>query len=122
MKKVTKVMQVKEMLLADPSIKAESVAEKLGINKTYAYTLISTAKCALRKKRGRPLGVKNKPKTDINALEKHISELEKALVQKSQRVGQLELILQEKEKEVWTLECEVFDKKAIIKYLEEKRQ
>jgi hypothetical protein len=96
--------------------------EKLGVSKAYAYTLISNAKRKLRKKRGRPVGVKNKPKTDTNALEKHISELEKALVQKSQRVGQLELILQEKEKEVWTLECEVFDKKAIIKYLEEKRQ
>ena len=37
-----------------------------------------------------------------------------------QRLSSLELTLIEKEKEVWTLECEVFDKKAIIKYLEEK--
>lgn len=37
-----------------------------------------------------------------------------------QRISNLELSLVEKEKEVWTLECEVFDKKAIIKYLEEK--
>jgi DNA-binding transcriptional MocR family regulator len=37
-----------------------------------------------------------------------------------QRLNALELSLVEKEKEVWTLECEVFDKKAIIKYLEEK--
>ena len=37
-----------------------------------------------------------------------------------QRLNALELTLVEKEKEVWTLECEVFDKKAIIKYLEEK--
>jgi hypothetical protein len=37
-----------------------------------------------------------------------------------QRISSLELTLVEKEKEVWTLECEVFDKKAIIKYLEEK--
>ena len=37
-----------------------------------------------------------------------------------QRLSSLELTLVEKEKEVWTLECEVFDKKAIIKYLEEK--
>jgi DNA-binding transcriptional MocR family regulator len=37
-----------------------------------------------------------------------------------QRLNVLELSLVEKEKEVWTLECEVFDKKAIIKYLEEK--
>ena len=38
----------------------------------------------------------------------------------AQRLTALELTLIEKEKEVWTLECEVFDKKAIIKYLEEK--
>jgi predicted transcriptional regulator len=37
-----------------------------------------------------------------------------------QRLNALEHTLIEKEKEVWTLECEVFDKKAIIKYLEEK--
>ena len=37
-----------------------------------------------------------------------------------QRISSLEHTLTEKEKEVWTLECEVFDKKAIIKYLEEK--
>jgi hypothetical protein len=37
-----------------------------------------------------------------------------------QRLSSLELTLIEKEKEVWTLECEVFDKKAVIKYLEEK--
>jgi predicted transcriptional regulator len=41
-------------------------------------------------------------------------------VRLKQRLHALELTLIEKEKEVWTLECEVFDKKAIIKYLEEK--
>jgi DNA-binding transcriptional MocR family regulator len=41
-------------------------------------------------------------------------------MQLKQRLSALELTLIEKEKEVWTLECEVFDKKAIIKYLEEK--
>ncbi len=41
-------------------------------------------------------------------------------VQLKQRLHALELTLVEKEKEVWTLECEVFDKKAVIKYLEEK--
>ena len=36
------------------------------------------------------------------------------------QLANLELALAEKDKEIWTLECEVFDKKAIIKYLEEK--
>lgn len=37
-----------------------------------------------------------------------------------QRISNLEVALSEKEKEVWTLECEIFDKKAIITYLEGK--
>jgi DNA-binding transcriptional MocR family regulator len=49
-----------------------------------------------------------------------ISRETKEEVQLKQRLHALELTLVEKEKEVWTLECEVFDKKAIIKYLEEK--
>jgi len=36
------------------------------------------------------------------------------------KLTNLKHTLIEKEKEVWSLECEVFDKKAIIKYLEEK--
>ena len=59
-----------------------------------------------------------------NALAKqsqeHCQELQKQLNEKSGRLHAIELTLIEKEKEVWTLECEVFDKKAIIKYLEEK--
>jgi DNA-binding transcriptional regulator GbsR (MarR family) len=47
-------------------------------------------------------------------------ELNHQLDRMMQRLNALELSLVEKEKEVWTLECEVFDKKAIIKYLEEK--
>ena len=50
----------------------------------------------------------------------HCQVLQKQLNEKSQRLNSLELTLVEKEKEVWTLECEVFDKKAVIKYLEEK--
>lgn len=48
------------------------------------------------------------------------AEQAKTIVQMQQRLTALEQSLVEKEKEVWTLECEVFDKKAIIKYLEEK--
>lgn len=48
------------------------------------------------------------------------TEQAKAIVQMQQRLTALEQSLVEKEKEVWTLECEVFDKKAVIKYLEEK--
>ena len=50
----------------------------------------------------------------------HCQALQSQLNEKSSRLNALELCLIEKEKEVWTLECEVFDKKAVIKYLEEK--
>jgi hypothetical protein len=57
----------------------------------------------------------------INEVNNELSaEQAKSIVQMQQRLNALELTLVEKEKEVWTLECEVFDKKAIIKYLEEK--
>jgi predicted Rossmann fold nucleotide-binding protein DprA/Smf involved in DNA uptake len=53
-------------------------------------------------------------------LGKYARELEVKLDQITSKLAYLEQSLVEKEKEVWTLECEVFDKKAIIKYLEEK--
>jgi hypothetical protein len=56
------------------------------------------------------------PKENIN----RVSEMQKDIDRLIQRISNLEVTLTEKEKEVWTLECEVFDKKAIIKYLEEK--
>jgi len=53
-------------------------------------------------------------------LGKYARELEVKVDHLTSKLSSLELTLIEKEKEVWTLECEVFDKKAIIKYLEEK--
>lgn len=47
-------------------------------------------------------------------------ELEVQVTNLTSKLTSLEHTLIEKEKEVWTLECEVFDKKAVIKYLEEK--
>ena len=53
-------------------------------------------------------------------LGKYARELEVKVDHLTSKLSSLELTLVEKEKEVWTLECEVFDKKAVIKYLEEK--
>jgi DNA-binding transcriptional MocR family regulator len=53
-------------------------------------------------------------------LGKYARELEVKVSNITNKLTALEHTLIEKEKEVWTLECEVFDKKAIIKYLEEK--
>jgi hypothetical protein len=53
-------------------------------------------------------------------LGKYARELEVKVDHLASKLNSLELTLIEKEKEVWTLECEVFDKKAVIKYLEEK--
>ena len=55
----------------------------------------------------------------IHVIEEN-STLKTELDRLSQRLNAIEHTLIEKEKEVWTLECEVFDKKAVIKYLEEK--
>jgi len=49
-----------------------------------------------------------------------VNEMQHDINRYVQRISSLEHTLTEKEKEVWSLECEVFDKKAIIKYLEEK--
>ena len=60
------------------------------------------------------------PKESQPMLGKYARELEVKIDHITGKLAQLEVILADKEKEVWTLECEVFDKKAIIKYLEEK--
>ena len=60
------------------------------------------------------------PKESQPMLGKYARELEVKIDQITSKLAYLEQTLVDKEKEVWTLECEVFDKKAIIKYLEEK--
>jgi predicted transcriptional regulator len=60
------------------------------------------------------------PKEAQPMLGKYARELEVKVDHLTSKLNSLELTLVEKEKEVWTLECEVFDKKAVIKYLEEK--
>lgn len=61
------------------------------------------------------------PKEDKQVvLGKYIVEVEAKLANVTNKLALLEIALADKEKEVWTLECEVFDKKAVIKYLEEK--
>jgi uncharacterized protein with gpF-like domain len=59
-------------------------------------------------------------KPEVSHLGKYARELEVKLEEKSRSLNAIEHSLIEKEKEVWNLECEVFDKKAVIKYLEEK--
>lgn len=49
-----------------------------------------------------------------------LQEVSNRLAEMQSKLAYLEQALAEKEKEVWTLECEVFDKKAIITYLEGK--
>ena len=56
------------------------------------------------------------PRENIN----RVAELQKDIDRMMQRISNPEVMLTEKEKEVWTLECEIFDKKAIITYLEGK--
>jgi DNA-binding transcriptional MocR family regulator len=78
----------------------------------------------LTKKKARKPYAKRKPKVatphPILVETKEDKAFDAEMTRLVQRLNALELSLVEKEKEVWTLECEVFDKKAIIKYLEEK--
>ena len=61
------------------------------------------------------------PKADKNSmLGRYVVEVEAKLANVTSKLAQLEIALADKEKEVWTLECEVFDKKAVITYLEGK--
>jgi DNA-binding transcriptional MocR family regulator len=62
----------------------------------------------------------NTPPKVVTPVTVAVNEMQKDIDRLIQRISNLEVTLTEKEKEVWTLECEVFDKKAIIKYLEEK--
>jgi predicted transcriptional regulator len=79
-----------------PYAKRKSVYNEAGVNTTNSFN--------------------TPPKENIN----RVSEMQKDIDRLIQRISNLEVTLTEKEKEVWSLECEVFDKKAIIKYLEEK--
>jgi DNA-binding transcriptional MocR family regulator len=78
-----------------PYAKRKSVYNEAGVNTTNSFN------------------TPPKPTAEEQALKQDVDRL-------IQRISNLEVTLTEKEKEVWTLECEVFDKKAIIKYLEEK--
>jgi DNA-binding transcriptional MocR family regulator len=62
----------------------------------------------------------NTPPKVVTPVTVAVNEMQKDIDRLIQRISNLEVTLTEKEKEVWTLECEVFDKKAIIKYLEDK--
>jgi DNA-binding transcriptional MocR family regulator len=81
-----------------PYAKRKSVYNEAGVNTTNSFNTPPTIR--------RETKEENELKIEVDRL--------------IQRLNALELTLVEKEKEVWTLECEVFDKKAIIKYLEEK--
>lgn len=82
------------------AVKRKSVYNKAGVNTTNSFN--------------------TPPKAEQPMLGKYARELEVKLSEITGKLAHLEQALAEKDKEVWTLECEVFDKKAIIKYLEEK--
>lgn len=82
-----------------PYAKRKSTYNKAGVNTTNSF---------------------NTPPKVVTPVTVAVNEMQKDIDRLIQRISNLEVTLTEKEKEVWTLECEVFDKKAIIKYLEEK--
>jgi DNA-binding transcriptional MocR family regulator len=97
-KKQVGSLEHKYYLLSEKGFDAEKPEKKP--RKPYAKRVAKVAKVAT---------ATPKPTTDDAQIRQLMAKL-----------TNLEHTLIEKEKEVWTLECEVFDKKAIIKYLEEK--
>ena len=121
--KITKLSKVTALM--EEGFKAKDISKELGmsISNTYNYMtrvrkLQGSAK-PTRKYTKRKVTTP-KPKQEQVMLNRYIREMEMKLHNITNKQSQLELALAEKDKEMWTLECEVFDKKAVIKYLEEK--
>lgn len=114
-KKVSKIQLVANYLLANPKATGMDIKKEFGVATSYAYVLMASAK----KLNGR-IGVKVAETIKTNQQHATLNEVTRKLNEVTAKLAYLEQALTEKEKEVWTLECEVFDKKAIINYLEGK--
>ena len=134
--KITKLSKVTALM--EEGFKAKDISKALGISISNTYNYMTrvrklrgdvkpTRKYVKRKSVYNKDGVNtgntfnSAPKADKHSmLGKYVVEVEAKLAQATDKLVLLEIALADKEKEVWTLECEVFDKKAVIKYLEEK--
>ena len=121
--KITKLSKVTALM--EEGFKAKDISKALGISISNTYNYMTR----VRKLRGDVKPTRKytkrkvttpKPKEEQVMLNRYIREMEMKLHNITNKQSQLELALAEKDKEMWTLECEVFDKKAVIKYLEEK--
>ena len=122
-RKITKLSKVTALM--EEGFKAKDISKALGISISNTYNYMTR----VRKLRGDVKPTRKytkrkvtttKPKQEQVMLGRYVRELEMKLHNITNKQSQLELALAEKDKEIWTLECEVFDKKAVIKYLEEK--
>ena len=122
-RKITKLSKVTALM--EEGFKAKDISKALGISISNTYNYMTR----VRKLRGDVKPTRKytkrkvttpKPKEEQVMLNRYIREMEMKLHNITNKQSQLELALAEKDKEMWTLECEVFDKKAVIKYLEEK--
>ena len=121
--KITKLSKVTALM--EEGFKAKDISKALGISISNTYNYMTR----VRKLRGDVKPTRKytkrkvttpKPKQEQVMLNRYIREMEMKLHNITNKQSQLELSLAEKDKEMWTLECEVFEKKAVIKYLEEK--
>ena len=121
--KITKLSKVTALM--EEGFKAKDISKALGISISNTYNYMTR----VRKLRGDVKPTRKytkrkvttpKPKEEQVMLNRYIREMEMKLHNITNKQSQLELALAEKDKEMWTLECEIFDKKAIIKYLESK--
>lgn len=122
MKKVSKVNQVKEMLANDPALKAEKVAQTLGVKKAYAYTLLSNAKKAKPKAKAKRKYTRTAPTKQDNMalLGREILKGRKVVGELIDANKYLSGKIEELNNTITALKIDMLDQQAIINYLEKK--
>lgn len=119
MKKVSKISQVKAMLVTNPNTTSTEVMEALKVNKPYAQTLLWTAKGGTKKKRAvKPKAVKvSKPNTVRQYSE---TEVNRIVTLFQQDIEKLQTWVLERDNTITALKIDMLDQQAIINYLEKK--
>lgn len=119
MKKVSKISQVKAMLVTNPNTTSAEVMEALKVNKPYAQTLLWTAKGGTKKKRA------VKPKAKVKAIPNTVGQYSNAEVDRvigafSSHVKALTEQVENLTNQNTALKIDMLDQQAVINYLEKK--
>lgn len=117
MKKVSKVNQVKAMLVANPKTTTEDVMETLKVNKSYAQTLLWNARGGAKKKRVSKTAKAEKPNTVRQYSEAEFNRVTNAL---ASHIHNLTEKVENLTNQNTALKIDMLDQQAVINYLEKK--